>query len=266
MYPFWPTLVKPLMMAADPRTIVEIGSEAGKNTVNLLEYCRERDAVLHAIDPAPKFDVGRWQQQHSGRLNVHRGLSLEILPRLSHYDCVFVDGDHNWFTVREELQIIDDTATRTNRPLPLIFLHDMGWPYARRDLYYAPDTIPEAHRQPYRRKGIAPGTSGLLEQGGHNANLCNAEFEGGPHNGVLTAVEDYVRDANRPLRLMTFPGFSGLGILFDKDRFAQSPAFAKLIQDFTLSPLIARYIQTLELSRIALMMRPAAPATRPAPL
>ncbi|QDV33057.1 class I SAM-dependent methyltransferase [Tautonia plasticadhaerens] len=265
MYPFWPTLIKPLMMAADPRTIVEVGSEAGKNTSNLLEYCRERDAVLHAIDPAPKFDVGRWQQQHVGRLTVHRGLSLEILPRLSHYDCVFLDGDHNWYTVREELRIIDETAARTGRLLPLVFLHDMGWPYARRDLYYNPASIPEAHRQPYRRKGIAPGASALAERGGHNADLCNAEHEGGPRNGVLTAVEDYVKEAARPLRLVVIPGFSGLGILFDPDRFAQTPAFTKLIQNFSLSPLLARYIETLERSRIALMVRPAPQPPPPAP-
>ncbi len=31
--------------------------------------------------------------------------------------------------------------------LPLILCHDVGWPHASRDSYYAPETIPPEHRQ-----------------------------------------------------------------------------------------------------------------------
>ncbi|RUL87845.1 class I SAM-dependent methyltransferase [Tautonia sociabilis] len=264
MYPFWKPIVKPLLMAADPKTLIEIGSEAGKNTINLLEYCRERNATLQAIDPSPRFDVDAWEREHVGRLTVHRGLSLEVLPRLAPADCVCVDGDHNWYTVREELRLIDERSVGAGAPLPLILLHDIGWPYARRDLYYDPATIPADYRQPYQRKGIMPGVSELMERGGHNATLCNATREGGRQNGVLTAVEDYLRESPLPRELILIPGFSGLGILFDRSRFASNSAFCALIRDLTPSPLIARYIEMLERSRIALMIRSPARGLVPA--
>ncbi len=42
-------------------------------------------------------------------------------------------------------------------PLPVLILHDVGWPYGRRDLYYTPETIPEEFRQPYEQAGMLPG-------------------------------------------------------------------------------------------------------------
>ena len=37
------------------------------------------------------------------------------------------------------------------RPLPLLVLHDVGWPYGRRDLYYDPDDIPASTASPWRK-------------------------------------------------------------------------------------------------------------------
>jgi hypothetical protein len=36
----------------------------------------------------------------------------------------------------------------------MVFFHDVGWPYERRDMYYQPDTIPVDFLQKYERKGI----------------------------------------------------------------------------------------------------------------
>ena len=66
-------------------------------------------------------------------------------------------------------------------------LHDVLWPYGRRDLYYAPEQIPEEFRQPYAEQGMRPGTKKLLERGGLNPTMYNALEEGGPRNGVMTA-------------------------------------------------------------------------------
>ena len=46
------------------------------------------------------------------------------------------------------------TAREAGAPLPVCFLHDVGWPYGRRDLYYAPERIPEEFRQPWAQKGL----------------------------------------------------------------------------------------------------------------
>ncbi|HEX8931203.1 MAG TPA: SRPBCC family protein, partial [Actinomycetota bacterium] len=41
-----------------------------------------------------------------------------------------------------ETQAAAATAGEAGAPLPVCFLHDVGWPYGRRDLYYAPERIP----------------------------------------------------------------------------------------------------------------------------
>jgi hypothetical protein len=43
-----------------------------------------------------------------------------------------IDGDHNYYTVLRELRLADSVARRDGRPL-LAFMHDVGWPCARRD-------------------------------------------------------------------------------------------------------------------------------------
>ena len=59
---------------------------------------------------------------------------------------VIIDGDHNYFTVSEELRLIAERAA--GAALPLLLFHDVGWPHARRDDYYAAERIPEADRRP----------------------------------------------------------------------------------------------------------------------
>src|SRR4029077_10401983 len=85
-------------------------------------------------------------------------------------------------------------------PLPILILHDVLWPYGRRDLYYAPERIPEEFRQPYSQKGIEPGTPHVLAKGGMNLTMWNADLEGGPRNGVMTALDDFIAEYDKPLR------------------------------------------------------------------
>jgi hypothetical protein len=40
-------------------------------------------------------------------VKVYRGNSLQVLPQVREvYDCVLIDGDHNWHTVFNELRLI----------------------------------------------------------------------------------------------------------------------------------------------------------------
>ena len=68
-----------------------------------------------------------------------------------------VDGDHNWYTVDLELRMLAEAARREDEPLPILILHDVLWPYGRRDLYYDPTNIPSEFRQPYATTGNAAG-------------------------------------------------------------------------------------------------------------
>src|SRR5690606_8626689 len=119
-------------------------------------------------------------------------------------------------------------GAREERPFPRVLLHDVGWPYARRDLYYAPERVPAEHRQPYAPGALAPGEPGQVEQG-LNVGVANAEREGGPRNGVLTAVEDFLAEGPAELRLACLPGFSGLGLLHAPAHRERSPRLAALV-------------------------------------
>src|SRR5208282_5559163 len=171
-------------------------------------------AVLHSIDPAPAFDVNAWRQEHGDRFIFHRALSHPVIPRLPRHDVVLLDGDHNWYTVFHELKLLEKRGQELGQSFPLIIFHDIGWPYGRRDLYYDPATIPPAFLQPYDCKGLQPGCDGLRESGGINYNICHARQAGGPRNGVLTAIEDFHKEAAETLDWIVIPGFNGLGILF----------------------------------------------------
>ena len=138
--------------------------------------------------------------------------SHAALPELELPDAVIIDGDHNYFTVHEELRLIDEKAG--DGLIPLVLLHDIGWPLARRDSYHDPDRLPADHRQPYADQGfLVPGEAGLAERGLYYERIAIAE--GGPRNGVLTAVEDFVAEREH-LRLAIVPPFFGLGVLWDE--------------------------------------------------
>ena len=126
-----------------------------------------RRAAVLAIDPAPKPALVELAAERQV-LELIRRTSLEALPEIDLPDVVVIDGDHNYWTVTEELRLI---AARASGPdLPLILLHDVGWPHGRRDDYFAVEQIPEEHRQPVageagghlpRRPGPAPGRAAV---------------------------------------------------------------------------------------------------------
>ena len=93
---FWEMITEPVLLAIGPRSIVEIGSEEGISTTRkLLTYCERHGAVLHAIEPEPRFDVASWQRQYGSCFVMHQTVSLQALPTLDRFDVVLIDGDHN---------------------------------------------------------------------------------------------------------------------------------------------------------------------------
>jgi hypothetical protein len=231
---YWTSVIEPLLAALGPRTVVEIGSHLGVNTANLLTYCHQAGATLHAIDPAPEYDVEEWTTRHAPRLVAHHSTSLKALPALEGYEAVLIDGDHNWYTVFHELGLIDKACRATGEPFPLVLLHDVGWPYGRRDLYYDPDAIPASHRQPYARGGLLPDRNELCPNAGLNQDFYHATHEHGPRNGVLTAVEDIIDQTSHDVDFFVLPPTHGLGVLYGTARLANAD-FRAAIAELRLS-------------------------------
>ncbi len=222
MFPLWEVAIAPVLHAAGARRIVEIGALRGETTTKMLHDLGP-DAELHVIDPVPEFDPAEHERAFPGRYFFHRALSLEVLPDLDAVDAALVDGDHNWYTVFNELKLLARAARKADAPLPVLVLHDVGWPYGRRDLYYAPEQIPEEFRQAHKQKGMAPRSVRLLDRGGLNPTMHNAEIEGGPRNGVRTALDDFVAEYDRPVRRVLIPIYFGLEIVVDEERLKSRP-------------------------------------------
>ena len=215
MEKLWNIIIKPIIEGVNSKIIVEIGSEEGINTKNILEYCKNNNARMIAIDPFPSFDLDEFKTKYGDKFIFYQDLSLNILPSLKDYDTILIDGDHNWYTVYNELKVIEKNFKEED--FPLIFLHDVGWPYARRDLYYNPDDIPSQFRQPFKKLGIMPNETTLKQSGGLNAGLCNAVEENNEKNGVLTGVEDFINESKLEFSFEFVDAFFGLGILFVKN-------------------------------------------------
>ena len=222
MFPFWKPAVLPLLRSASATRIVEIGALRGENT-DLMLADLDDDVELHVIDPLPEFDPAVHEAAWPKRYVFHRALSLDVLSSLPPMDAALIDGDHNWYTVRNELQQLTDVATAAGRPMPMMILHDVGWPYGRRDLYYDPGNIPDEFRQPYRRAGMLPGRSDLVDNGGLNPDMANATHEGGERNGVMTVVDDFVSDHPEPIRVVFLPVYFGLAILVEEAVVERTP-------------------------------------------
>jgi GT2 family glycosyltransferase/glycosyltransferase involved in cell wall biosynthesis len=246
---FWDNTISPLLDALRPRVIVEVGAESGAVTVMLLAWAATREAVVHSVDPLPAFEPDQFDSELIERLRFHRARSLQVLESIGAVDLALIDGDHNWYTVVNELRTLERSALIAGQQLPVILLHDVGWPYSRRDLYYEPISIPHEHRHRYARRGIIPDQSELGEPG-LNAHLRNAMFEGGPANGVLTAVEDFVAESSSEWTFHEIPGFSGLGILNPTGLTDEHGRIRDLLDDIQTGEFLRRQCDTIERARI----------------
>jgi hypothetical protein len=228
IFPFWEVVIAPLVRAVAPSTIVEIGALRGDTTMSLLDSLGS-DVRLHVIDPVPQFDPAEHAQRFRGEYIFHRDTSLNVLPTLEPVDVALIDGDHNWYTVYNELRLLESQARDADQPPPVFILHDVSWPYGRRDGYYAPDRIPRRFRQPNAQLGLERGNAGLLAEGGLNRHVWNAEHEGGSRNGVRTALDDFLAVDPSAFHTVVLDFFVGLAIAAPAERLASQHELAAML-------------------------------------
>lgn len=242
-------LLLPCLEACGARSVAEVGAYAGDLTQVLGDWAAEtgEGASVLAIDPEPQPALVELAGSHAA-VALDRRTSLAALAEIPLPDAIVIDGDHNYRTVSRELALIAERAGDGERAgegeLPLLLLHDVCWPHARRDLYFDPAQIPEADRWPIAGSagGLFPGDPGL-RRGGLSYPKA-AAHEGGPRNGVLTAAEDFV--AARPgARLAVVPAFFGLGVIWD-ERAAWAGDVERLLAPFDRNPILER----LEANRV----------------
>jgi GT2 family glycosyltransferase/glycosyltransferase involved in cell wall biosynthesis len=253
MLAFWDELLWPLVEVIRPERILEIGSDKGGTTRALLDYARSTGAVLHAIDPKPDFDVDELREAYGGAFVFHAALSLEVLPTMENVDFALIDGDHNWYTVLNELRILERRALEAGESPPVIALHDMEWPYARRDLYYDPDNIPADVRRPFEYRGIHPDSEQLVDDG-INGHLANARLPAAKHSGVRGAVEDFVEESSG-WKLFDIGGEHGLGVLVAKEVLKTRASMRSLLAATAKPPFLIDRVKSVERARIDVELR-----------
>jgi len=171
--------IKRLAKQHRPRTVIEIGLKY--STTTLLPIFQKYGTQHYiGVDPVDRYKCPPAFQEF---FEYRQGVSFDILPQLEELDFVMLDGDHNYYTVTKELNLLHELQ----HPGCVILLHDVEEPWARKDLYYAPERIPP-------------------------------EWRNGPKQGVLTAVEDFLKEHQTdytPLKI--FSGQNGLGYLVRRD-------------------------------------------------
>ena len=121
--------------------------------------------------------------------------------------------------------------------MPLLVFHDVCWPLARRDQYAAPGRIPDRYRHPYGEDiKLVPGNTRTAERG--LPFEWGALEEGGPRNGVMTAIEDFM-DERDGVRLAVIPIFFGCGLLWPEDA-PWGDEVAEITEPWDRNPILDR--------------------------
>jgi hypothetical protein len=241
-------IVLPALELAGARRIVEVGGELGGFTAHLVRRAAAAGGHVDVVDPAPSEALDAFARSTPG-VSLVRRPSPAALRELPLADAYVLDGDHNYVTVSGELSAIGELAH--DAEFPLVILHDVGWPCARRDQYYRPDALPSDAIHPYSYEGgVVPESSGIVDGGFSGAGeFAYAIEEGGPRNGVLTAVDDF-RAERATLAFVRVPSVFGLGLLFDSQA-SYAPELSRSLAWCDESPFLER----LERNRMALYLR-----------
>ena len=227
-------LILPLLETAGTRSIAEVGAYAGDFTAVLADWAAGSDTRVIAIDPTPQAALSELAAERSNVELIER-TSLDALAEMELTDAIVLDGDHNYHTVSGELATIGERAPGAE--LPLVLLHDVAWPHARRDAYYAPDRIPAEYQDSIEEGvGVFPGESGVTFGG--LPYKWAARSEGGERNGVLTALEDFLAGRDG-VRWALVPIFFGLGVVWHEDA-PYSDRVAALLERWDRDPILAR--------------------------
>ncbi|MBL7626901.1 hypothetical protein I7412_06910, partial [Frankia sp. CN6] len=241
----------PLLAAATVRSISLLGTERGATTALLVELLRSSGGGrLLVADPEP----GRVPPAGRGLdIQVVRDRGAAALDGHTPTDAYLVDADANYATVLGTLGAIDDAVQEFGRTtFPLVVVHDVGWPTGRRDQYTAPDRLTDADLQPHSwDAGVTLASPDAVVGRGLRGDgaFAWALAEGGPRNGVRTAVEEFV--AGHPeLRFFTVAPVFGLGIVVDR-RAPYAARIAELLAPWVANPLLVR----LERNRLDLYLR-----------
>lgn len=227
-----------------PHTVVEVGVESGGASSTYLDHGA---STVYCIEPKPTEQM-RQALADNPKLHLVEGFSPAVLAEIPACDIYVIDGDHNYATVRSELDWILSKA-----PDAVVILHDLLWPWGRRDLYYSAAALDPADVHANTDDGPTVWHDDVTPAGFVGLGQFTAAVEaGGERNGVLTAVEDALAvDGAGVHELVLIPAVFGLGIIFPTADEQQASRIRAALEPYHQSRLLA----AMENNRIALYTR-----------
>jgi hypothetical protein len=255
-------VIAPLIEVLEPRAIVEIGSGEGRLTRRVLEAGGSRGAVLHAVDPALCLDPDLVAQAGEA-LVLHSDRAIAALPEIGAVDLALLDGDPNYHAVHSSLEMLVRPAERAERPAPLIVVHNIHWPFGRRDGYYDPSSIPPGQLHEHADLGLVPGRRDSQPDGLRLTPFC-AVKDFLPQSGVLTAIDDLIAHSDLEWTFLEIPGFHGVGVLAEARLLAERPGFASALRDLKSSRFLGEQARRAESARVEAEVELAALRRHPA--
>jgi hypothetical protein len=245
---WWPLLNE--AVRALPGGVVEIGADKGFTTRMLSALCSDLGSSFVSVDPAPANGVDDIPGVDHRRITSEAFFKGADIPAAPVW---IVDGDHNYDTVAMELEGI---AKATAGADCLIFLHDLGWPNGRRDFWYSARTAPADAPRMADGFGVSIDSEGVVpisEGIGLGSMAAVASHEGGPRNGVLTAVEDFLKsEGGQGWVFRWTPIFFGFGILV-RESTLLSGKISALVERFDAFDRVREVIGPLEFNRLRLL-------------
>lgn len=135
-----PFVVEFLKNFDNPR-ILEIGIDRGQTTFPVIHHLAMMgkkftyDAVDVLVRDEVKVIATYFGLNESQNLNFYQANSLELLPQLAtKYQLILVDGDHNYFTVSKELELLNRNNVLSDT---IVVIDDYHGRWADKDLFYS---------------------------------------------------------------------------------------------------------------------------------
>ncbi len=245
---WWPLISE--AARALPGGVVEIGADKGFTTRMLAALCSELGSQFVSVDPAPATGVDNIAGVDHRRITSEDFFKGSDIPASPVW---IVDGDHNYDTVAMELEGI---VKATGNSDCLIFLHDLGWPNGRRDFWYSTTTAPADAPRMADGFGVSIDSEGVVpihEGIGLGSMAAVAPREGGLRNGVLTAVEDFLKsESGQGWVFRWTPIFFGFGILV-RESTLLSGKLSALVERFDAFDRVSDVLGPLEFNRLRLL-------------
>ena len=240
MHRCFATVIEPLLIGLGSRTIAEVGAGHGRVTARILRAATRGDITIHAIEPYPTPELLRLAREDP-RVEVHAARGADALGAIGAVDLVLLDGDPNWSTTHAELAVVAARSREAGRPTPVIVVHNVHWPFGRRDGYHAAHVPEAALRRPSAEAGLLPGRA-------------------------RPADDDFVAGDRGEWELVELPGFGGTAVLADTARLAHDPRLRGVLAALRSPDAVRRAGRRAEAGRIEAELRTLATATESAAL